>query len=450
MENNISEVFVGDLFRLMNVKFPNSTTIKAKTCLLDYLGVTFAGSKSLEKNCIKLLQYSGGNSSCVTAVGFNKETGLESAAFINGLCSHTLELDDGIRFGALHLGSPIISALLPVAMKEKISGDGLLRGIILGYEAAIRIASTIQPSHTDKGFHPTATCGTIGAAVAICAALELSKEQMHTALSAATSAASGTLKVFGNNSELKPFNTGKAALNGLISAMVARAGFLGPEDVLSGKTGYFQMMAEKYDTRYLKINEEDSYGIDKVYFKPYAACRHCHPAIEAAIKYKNTDNILPEDVHEVKIITYDYVLGKHDHTEVHSVSSAKMSIPYSFAVALCNGTAGLNDFEMRFINDSRVKAVLKKVKVYAEDSLTSQVPKMRPAIIELTTKSGKIYTDRVDYPKGEPENPMTIKEIKDKFVSLAKYRGKQIDGINGIAEIVLGDIKKLNKIYRLL
>ena len=68
------------------------------------------------------------------------QTSLTTAALINGIASHTAELDDGVISGIIHPGTPVFSALLPYAQKHKIEGDNLLRGIIAGYEASVRLA----------------------------------------------------------------------------------------------------------------------------------------------------------------------------------------------------------------------------------------------------------------------------------------------------------------------
>src|SRR5690606_28432317 len=115
------------------------------------------------------------------------------AALVNGMHAHVAELDDGERFGMFHPGAPILSALLSVANEKNISGTAFLRGIVIGYEAAIRVASALQPGLKDQGYHATGVCGTIGAAIGIGAALGFSKQQLKGAFSAAATSASGIL-----------------------------------------------------------------------------------------------------------------------------------------------------------------------------------------------------------------------------------------------------------------
>jgi len=447
---NLTEKFIDDLYDLSNSDFPNSVVVQAKRCMLDYIGVTFAGAQMLKAKGNKLLDYLGPKQGDATVIGFNRKSGIENSVFMNGLNAHVAELDDGVRFGMLHPGSPIFSALLPVAEKENVKGAELLSGIIVGYEAAVRIACAIQPSHYNCGYHPTATCGTIGAAMGISAMLGLAKSQMKDALSSAAISASGTLKVLEDGSELKPFNAGRAALVGLLAASMARAGFKGPDDALSGNTGFFSMMAEQCDVSQLERENRESLGIEKVYVKPYAACRHAHPAIEATLKIRLNGGVRTGDIKGIKVTTYRGVLGKHDHTEIYGVSSAKMSIPYSVAVAVATGKAGIEEYTTEHINDSSIASLARKVVVCSDDKISELVPQKRAAIVEITTNDGACHTERVDLPKGEPENPLSDDELKEKFLSLAAYGNKSKDQSQEIIQIVWDLEDELPNLFQLL
>ena len=113
----------------------------------------------------------------------------------------------------------------------------------------------------------------------------------------------------------------------------------------------------------------------------------------------------------------------HDHVEIRGNTSAKMSTPYSVAVALITGKAGIDEFSDNRILDKEILALSQKVNVSASDVLNALVPESRPAIVEITTHDNRKYTQRVDLAKGEPENPLSENEILEKFISLALYGG---------------------------
>ncbi len=450
MSNNLTDKFIDELYELRNAAFPGSVVLQAKRCMLDYIGATFAGAQMLKEKSNKLLNYLGETQGDATVIGFNRKAGIENAAFVNGLSSHVAELDDGVISGIVHPGAPIFSALLPVAEKERVKGSDFLLGIITGYEAAVRIADAIQPSHKARGYHATSTCGAIGIAVGIAAMLGFSKSQMKDALSSAAVSAAGSLKVLEDGSELKPFNVGRAALVGLLAASMARAGFKGPDDVFSGNAGFLSMMAEDCDLSHLERKDGELFGVERVYVKPYAACRYCHPAIDASLKIKFTHSIQPENIKSVNVATYRWAVANHDHTQINGVSSAKMSIPYSVSVALVSGKAGIEEYSIERINNPEISSLTKKITVCSDDQLTALFPKKSVAIVEITTYDGYCHTTRVDSPKGEAEAPLSDDEMKEKFATLAVYGNKSKEESYEIIRVVWNLEEELHNLFRLL
>ena len=188
---------------------------------------------------------------------------MSDALFINGLSAHFLELDDGIRYGVIHPSAPLFSALIPVAIKYHINWFDFLRGAVCGYETSIRIANAIQPYHYKAGYHPTATCCTLGVAVGIAIMLGFEDQLVKDAFSAACISACGSLKVLEDVSQLKPYNSAKAALNGYMSVIMAKVGFAGPSEPLDGDTGFLKMMASSYNKERL-LGDRDFFYLEKI------------------------------------------------------------------------------------------------------------------------------------------------------------------------------------------
>ena len=421
----ITDRFVDEIYGLTSVQFDKNIYEQAKKCLLDYLGVTIVGSQMTKSKMIDLYNNLAEGTGTVSLIGLNKKAGILEAALINGINSHVAELDDGERFGFFHPGAPIFSALLPATQNFHIDSDQFLKGVIIGYEASIRLARSLQPALKERGFHGTGICGTVGAAIAVGVALGFSKKQLKDTLSAAATSASGLLKVIKGSSEMKPYNVGAAAQNALNSVLLVKSGFEGPEDVLDGEKGFLSVFTEKYDTKQLLRTENEVPLIMGVYMKPYAACRHCHAPIEAAIALRAKYNVKIQDVKSINVKTYRWAVEGHDHTEIVSVNSAKMSIPYSVAVALKTGKSGIQEFMPEYIDNESVIALTEKVSVIADDALTALVPQIRAAIVEIITNNKDCLTDRIDYPKGEPEVPMSINDVEEKFLSLSSFANKE-------------------------
>lgn len=447
---SITDKFITGLHDLTRVEIPKTAILQAKKCLIDYLGVTFAGAKLLKEKGNALLEYSDTSGGRVPVIGFGKKSNIYNAALINGMSAHVAELDDGYRQGSIHPGAPIISALFPIAQQFNLSGENFLKGIIVGYEAAIRLAHSMQPSHRNKGYHATGTCGTIGVSLGIGAALSFTQDQMKNAFSAAAASASGMLNIIKGESELKPYNSGHAAVSGIIAATTALSGFFGPFDILPGKWGFIEMMTEKINLSLLENMSDGKLGIEKVYFKPYAACRHSHPAIEGALEIKKKFDIKPDQIAEIVIYTYQLAAEGHDHTEINGITDAKMSTPFSVAVALIIGRAGINEYSDEMISNISILNLANKIRVLKDNDLNALVPEKRPAIVNIITYDNKEYSIQVDLAKGEPENPLTDAEIDDKFYSLSSFGNKNDHESRQISQLVWNIEDKMSEIFHWL
>jgi 2-methylcitrate dehydratase PrpD len=231
---------------------------------------------------------------------------------------------------------------------------------------------------------------------------------------------------------------------------MAQANFEGPEDVLSGNTGFLKMMSAGYNINTLLRNKTNPYCIEQVYFKPYASCRHTHPAIEAVLKLRIMNEISPGEIKEIRVITYKGVIGKHDGKQIYSEASAKMSIPYSVAVSLVTGCAGIHEFILPYIHNETVLELAKKVNVYSYDEFSDLVPHKRVAHVEIETYKGSVLCERVDYPKGEPENPFLHHELIDKFFTLWSFAGRKKESGEKIIEALWSENLDLGEVTQLL
>ena len=347
--------------------------------------------------------------------GYDKATDSKTAALINGFNAHSLELDDGHRFAMIHLGAVIISAIEAASDDNIINKDNYLKGIIMGYEAACRLSISIQPSHKKKGYHTSGTCGTIGAAIGVACALNMNKNQMKRVISAAAGSAAGLLELQEQKSELKPFNIGRAAMDGLVSAYMGFAEYESPDDVLGGERGFATIFSDDFSIENLFF-ETDYFEIERIYVKPYASCRHSHSAVEAAIAISKRVNA--DDIQSVFVETYGLGVKGHSHKFIQGVASAKLSTPYAVAAALIFGRADITLFEPL---DENIVRFSQKVEVVEDKLLSSECPQKRIAVVTVTLKDGKTITERVDYAKGEPENPISTEELNEKIRVLDDY-----------------------------
>lgn len=418
----MTDLFLKKIMLISVQNVPKGVFYQARRAFLDYLACTVAGANLFSKKCLDYIDSFEIGTEGVSVIGLSRKVSMQTAALLNGLNAHVMELDDGHRKGAVHVGATIFSALLPVAEKEHLKLKDVLLGAIVGYETTIRLACAVQPGNKLRGYHATGTCGTVGATMAIAAALHFDFEQMKSAFSAAVTSAAGILEMQEDNADLKPLNVGRAAMDAVSAAYLGRARFRAPKDALGGKRGFLAVMTDNPKTEFLTDFSKGELCILSIYNKPYASCRHTHSAIESAMQIRNQAGFRLEELESVRVCTYKLAVAGHDHTQIDGISSAKMSMPYSVAVALVTGKAGLNEFSEKMVSNSDVLNVACKVRVAEDDELTALCPQCRAAVVEVKTSSGT-FCARTDYPKGEPENPLTDDEFKQKVYGLLTYAG---------------------------
>lgn len=403
---NMTEKFVEYLFAKTD-QISDIQRVKAQECLNDYEAVTIAGARKNRTHWAQLVRIIPKGSA--TIIGYPEKTDSKTAALINGFNAHTLELDDGQRFAMIHLGASIISAIKAAADENSINKKDICLGIIMGYEAACRIAIAMQPSHKNLGYHAAGTCGTIGSAVGAAFAMGMNHEQMKRVLTCASGSAAGMLEIQEQESELKPYNLGRAAMDGLTAAYMGLTDFHTPEDMIGGDRGFLKIFSSNYDIK--KLTEQTEYfEIERIYVKPYASCRHSHSAVEAAINLHQEVNC--DNIEKVIVETYKLGVKGHDHTIIQSIASAKLSTPYAVAVALLYGRADITMFEPL---DLKAVDLARKIIIVEKEELSKECPNRRVAIVSVFLKNGEMKESRVDYAKGEPENPLTIQELQEKY-----------------------------------
>lgn len=408
-ESNATENLI-NLLEQVKAAITEEDLQQARLSLLDYLGVTLGGEG-------KMAVFLGDN-------GDNNELlSIAEKAFKNGFYGHYLELDDGHRQGMCHPGVPIFSALLPMAAAGDISGERLLQAAILGYEATLRLACSVQPSHKKKGFHTSATCGTVGVAVAVSYLRNYSREQLQRAITAAVTYTGGTLLLQNDQSEMKPVNLGRAAACGIMAADAGKLPLIFPHDAIGGSRGFLELYTDtpKEECFFQKPGEKPM--IHGIYRKIHGACRHAHPPIDCVLKIKKTRDIKPEEIRKIQVATHQLAIAGHDHQVCENGSVAKLSIPYGVACAIVFSHVSESAFEKATLENPVITNLAKKVFVTEYEEMTKALPKERGALVVITLEDGTKEKAQVTIPRGEPETPFTIEELLGKAMRLLRNAG---------------------------
>lgn len=396
---------------------PESVVAFTKLCILDWLGSAVGGKDKLPIRMIHEMAEELGGAPQATLVTGGKSS-VANAALVNGAASHILELDDIHKASIIHAATVVIPAALAIAEWKQVSGKDFITAVAVGYDVCYRIGEAVSPSHYYY-FHNTATCGTFGAAAAVCKLLNLNEEQIVHALGSAGTQAAGLWEFIEDGAMSKQLHPGKAAMNGVISALLAKRGFTAASKILEGRRGFFEAMSENYDVNKITDQLGQVYKIVENSFKIHASCRHTHPTMDLVIDLAKANGLTAEDVEEIRVGTYQVALDITDNDNPSTVYAAKFSLQYCTALALVNKQGGLLDFTEEDLHDRNIRDAMKKVRVGVDASINGLYPEKWGSTVEIRLVNGKVLQQQTAYPKGDPENPPSKEEMIAKFKQLA-------------------------------
>src|SRR5579863_9443691 len=207
---------------------PNDVVHQAKRSLLNFFAVALTGcrNQTFEIALGSLAAFSGGRQA--TLIGRRERVDALSAAFLNAAGANVLDFCDTHVPTAIHPTAPLAPALLALAELKPVSGRDLIVAFVLGQEVECRVGLAISPSHYNKGWHITATCGVFGAAAGSGKLLALDPQRMVWALGSAATQAAGLCECLGTAA--KSVGVGNSARNGLLAALLAKDNFEGPAE----------------------------------------------------------------------------------------------------------------------------------------------------------------------------------------------------------------------------
>lgn len=392
---------------------------KLKAFFLDWLGSALAGVNEIPVRCILDIARSQGGTPESTLIPGGSGGPCLMAALVNGASSHVVEMDDLHRESILHPAAAVMPALLALAEREHATGRALITSIAVGYETAIRAALGAGTDHY-RLWHTTATCGTFGAAAGAASLLKLAPERFAWALGSAGTQAAGLWQFLAEGAMSKQLHAGKAAMNGLLSALLARGGFTGPVRILEGEKGFFRATSENFDEARCLQGLGETFFFERNSLKFHASCGHTHSAIEAAVAAAGKKGIPPDEIREVTVHVYQAALDLLGDVTPETPYEAKFSLPFCLALALTRGRAAPEDFTPDTLRDPALRALMDRVRVISDPRLSSRYPRRWPARVQVVTSRGQRLSGAADYPKGDPENPLTWEEVADKFNGLTR------------------------------
>jgi len=437
--------------------FPGEVVDRTKYLLLDYLGVAARGALSDSSLPVhRVLKRMGKIRGGAVVIGTSMTADPVYAALANGAAAHSLELDDVVNEASLHPAVAIMSAALGAGHIAGCSGRDLIEGIVAGYEVMIRLGFTLDPAaHYARGFHPTGTCGTMGSAVTAAKILKLDRRRMTNALGIAGSQAAASMEFLADGAFTKRLHPGWAAHSGIVAALLAGEGFTGPSSILEGKFGFFQAYSSGSIPSRLFEGWGAPYKVMRTSIKPHSCCRYKQGPIDGVLEIMKRHRLKASDIQEVTlgILKAGYpIVAEPQELKYNpkSVVDAQFSMPFGAAVAVLYGRASLNEYTQEKVESSEVREMMGRISCVQDPELDKAFPNQWPASVSIATKAGEVFKAHIDYPTGDPENPLTWEQLIQKFKDLTAPIFEKSVGLQ-IVDLVRnleaeGDLRRLMKL----
>ncbi|MCY4460057.1 MAG: MmgE/PrpD family protein [Albidovulum sp.] len=415
---------------------------------VNWLGCAVGGSRheTVDAALRVLNPFSGPRTS--TVLGRADRLDALGAALANGISSHVLDYDDTHLKTIIHPAGPVSSALLALAETRELSSREFLDAQIIGTEVECRIGNAVYPDHYDRGWHITGTAGVFGSAAACGRAIGLCERRMRWALGLAATQSSGLREMFGTMT--KSFHPGAAARNGLMSALLAEAGFTSSLQSIEAKRGWANVVSDTQDYGEILDDLGTRWEASQNSYKPFACGIVIHPAIDGCRQIRDVIGAgRVGEIESVDMRVSPLVLELTGKDSPETGLEGKFSVFHATACALVRGDGSPAAFTDEAVKDPEIIAMRSRVHAVPDPNM-----KEDSIHIEIRFRDGTRLQKRVDNAVGSRSNPLTDSQLEEKFVDQAglvlgeeEARGLlskawRIGGGESLKEIALASVPK--------
>jgi len=406
---------------------PSEVRHAAKRALVDWLAAVLAGS--VEPASVKLRDVIGAVAPepVATIIGSSQRTSGPFAALANGYSSHTMDFDDVFNppETTIHLGSCIWPAVMAIAEMRALSGAEALSAYVAGFETGARVARAAGITHFESGWQVTGTAGHLASAAAAARAIGLDGAAAANTLGMAAAQASGIREVYG--SDAKALQPGRAAMDGVLAALMAERGMTARDTAIEGERGLLSVISRAPSADILVEALGEQWAVLSNGHKLYPNASLLHPAIDAAVALTKDPRFAREPIEAIEVRMLPFAASVTGVTHPGPGSEARFSAAHCVAFALQTGYLGLDSFSVAAVNDTEV-ARLRDMVTVIPDELVGK----RGARMTITMRDGTVLEHVVHANRGTPESPMSDDDLDAKLLSIAVPRL----GVQGANELL--------------
>jgi 2-methylcitrate dehydratase len=395
---------------------------EAKRYLLDSLGCAFGGYRQEDALIALAVLDEVAGAGPATVIGSGKRVDAVSASLANALMVRVMDYNDIYWQQDPSHPSDIIPAAMACGERAQKSGRDLILGIILGHEFEMRLCEAAFPGIRERGWHHATLTAFVSPIVAG-RMLDLTWEQIQHAIgiSASRHATLGAVTA-GKLTMMKNTVDPMATQSGVVAALLAERGYTGPEHVIDGKEGLVHCFGPEWKLDILVEGLGESWRIERCGMKAFPTEALTHAPISAVLDIVRENDLAPDQVEKVHIRSLARaadILADPTKYDPRSKETADHSLPYVIAAAIVDRQVTPAQFEQDRIMDDTIRAQLRKVEVVADPEIEAVFPKLQRVAVTIETTDGRSLSKELDYPKGDPRNPLTDEEIEQKFDALA-------------------------------
>ena len=383
----------------------------AKMCLVDWFGVAIGAANEPAARAVRSVARSWGPHGRAHMI-LGPAVAPSSAALANGTMAHCMDYDDTHLDGAGHISAPTWATTLALAEAHGKTEHEALAAFITGFEISARLGgSGFGRALQYKGFHPSSVFGRLTAAAAACVLLGLDRARVAHALGVAATTASGLNASFGTMS--KPFHLGKAAMDGMLAADLAREGFEAATHLLDADDGLSGSLVQDGSVKLEPVEFTAGLALLRNAFKPYACCKATHACVDAARELSG--KLKPAEIERIVLGASPMTLRVAARPDPRTPLEGKFSVAYCAALGLSGYPAVEGDFTESRLRDPALRALIEKSQV-AEQPGTE----LTEGFVEVTLLDGRALRADVPLALGNPGNPMSWDAMEGKFGGLVE------------------------------
>jgi len=422
MEKSLSRQIAEFAFNLKFENLPDKVVHEVKRYLYDSIGCAYGGYHTKDVKILRDIYLETGGREQATVIGYGDQMPAVNATLVNSLMIRALDFNDIYWKQDPSHPSDLIPAALAVGELVGASMEEVIVAIVLAYEFEQRLCEFAVPGVRERKWHH-ATLTQFVSPIVAGKLLGLNVDQMVHAIGINGShnhtigcPTAGQLTMMKNT--VDPM----AVQSGVFAALMAHKGYTGTEKVLEGKEGLMDVFGPQWAEEKLVEGLGTKFKILECSMKAFPTEALTHTHLSAALKVVRTNNITYDQIEQVTVTTIARacdILFDPQKYRPKSRETADHSLPYCLAVALVDHQVSTQSFSEEKMKDGRIWEVIDKIKGEASQEFEKMFPAKQPSKVVVKTRDGKEYSEYLEYPKGDPREPMTMEDLEAKFNGLS-------------------------------